>query len=163
MLCPSLAPPLCCCWMSLNKTHKLNYNTVVWGLVILFVVYDSFMWKAPLCLHCISCTLQEVILTLRKNLTEDENSGRSSAVSIKYVRKCHRQLCETLTFADKVFSLILLVIIFLDIPLVCSWVQLADTGPLIRIFKHHTFISITYWCLAVTTTKLWFYFLLGAG
>ena len=49
-----------------NKTHKLNLNHGIRWLVILFVVYDSFMWTVSLCVYCISCTLLEVILTLKK-------------------------------------------------------------------------------------------------
>ena len=135
---------------SLTKLPPWNESTVCRCIIFLIFAYNGFTWTLPLCTYCISCSLLESMFdNLQKVVTTEVES--SVALSVQSLRKKHRNLCETVTLANKVYSPILCAEISLDIPLLCVLLNQLVRAPTFNTENIIYFISVLYWCCTITT------------
>ncbi|XP_022785363.1 uncharacterized protein LOC111325757 [Stylophora pistillata] len=101
---------------SIARFRPWNGRLTMRLLHVLINFYNSFAWTLPIFLFGISCSLVSGMIDgfQKKVISQVHNFP-----DIGSLRKEHVKLCKTVSFADKVFSPYLFVILSLHIPLIC--------------------------------------------
>ena len=88
-----------------------NRHLAIRIIEIFFGILNSFAWNFPVLVFCVTCLVLEKIF--------DSLKRKVPLLTIAQLRQEHLRLCELVELANRVFSLLMFVIISLDIPLIC--------------------------------------------
>lgn len=111
-------------------------------LHLVFAFVDSFAWITPVSLFCVSCLLLSCMFESLQKKISTYNSG---SINIGSLRQEHQNLCETVAFANKVFSPLLSVFICALVPLICL-----NLYQLVKCNNTGLMITVLYWFMGVT-------------
>ncbi|KAL9971933.1 hypothetical protein ACROYT_G018157 [Oculina patagonica] len=131
---------------SIARFQPWNGLLVYRLLHFVFSVFNSFAYLLPVVLFGVSCSL---LSGMFDNLQKKISTESPSSLNIASLRQEHQKICETVAFADKVFSPFLFVVMCLHIPLICfNFHQLVKSKSSSEDASY--LITVFYWWLGIS-------------
>ncbi len=124
---------------------------------LMFSAFNCFTWISPVVVFGVSCSL---LSGMFENLQTKISTKNPSSPNIGSLREEHQKICETVAFADKVFSPYLFVVMSLHIPLICfNFHQLVKSKSSSEDYVSYI-ITVCYWWMG-TSAELALILVLG--